>query len=163
MDMKKVYSVITSSFVIIVLLVTSVNSSDWLLEYNSGNHHVNPVIGSNVWKVFQMDNNDNVFSCNTVSIKHQTKNIIQVWEKIVYSEKGRDKNKQNITKKGYDKLSHSLDLVEVDCKRGMSRFLSITDYDKDGLVLNSLSFDKPEWNQIVPDTEMDTLQKKACE
>ena len=163
MDMKTIGSVITLSFLIIVLFVTPVIGSDWLLEYNRGNHYETPVIGSNVWKVFQMDNNDNVFSYNTVSIKRQTKNVVQVWEKIVYSEKGREKHNQEITKKGYDKLSHSLDLVEIDCKKEMSRFLSITDYDKDGLVLNSLSFDKPEWDHIIPDTTMDTLRKKVCE
>ncbi|MEN6373534.1 MAG: surface-adhesin E family protein [Smithella sp.] len=161
--MKTIGSVITLLFVNIVLLVTSVNGSDLLLEYNRGDHYVTPVIGSNVWKVIQMDNNDNVFSYNTVSISHQTTNIVQVWEKMVYSEKGRAKHTQDVTKKGYDKLSHSLHLVEVDCKKGMSRFLSITDYDKNGLILNSDSFDKPEWNHITPDTPMDTLRKKVCE
>lgn len=160
--MKTIGSLITLLFLIIGLLVTSVNGSDWLLEYNRGDHYVTPVIGSNVWKVFHMDTNDNVFSYNTVSIKRQTKYVVQVFEKIVYSEKGREKLTHNVTKKGYDKLSHSLHLVEVDCKNGMSRFLSITDYDKNDLVLNSDSFDKPEWNHIISDTMMDTLRKKVC-
>lgn len=161
--MKTIGSLITFLFVNIVLLVTSVNGSDLLFEYNRGDHYVTPVIGSNVWKVIQMDNNDNVFSYNTVSIRHQTKNVVQVWEKKVYSQKGREKRIQDVTKKGYDKLSHSLHLVEVDCKKGMSRFLSITDYDKNGLTLNSESFDKPEWDNIIPDTTMDILREKVCE
>jgi hypothetical protein len=64
--------------------------------------------------------------------------------------------------KGFDKLSHQLTLVEIDCLQEKFQVLSITEYDTNGKVLNIDSFDDTNWNYIPPKTFTDTLRKKVC-
>jgi len=146
---KTVYSVISLSFLIILLLVT-------------------PVLGSSDWVKLGW-NREGVYTYNKDSVKHRTKGIVLVWVKLVFNNEGREKyiqNKRNTVQSigGYDKLSHSLFLEEIDCKKEKYLILYFTDYDTDGGVLyNSRSFfDKHKWEYIRPDTVMDTLLKKVC-
>lgn len=122
-------------------------------------------LGSSDW-VECMKNNDGVFFYNKKRIKHRKKNIVQIWEKLDFSDEGREKwieGKRNmeLSIKGYDKLSHSIGMIEIDCKKGMSRGLSMTDYDTDGIVLYSYD-NKQDWSYITPDTLIDTFRKKFC-
>lgn len=66
--MKTIYSVIFLPFLIILLLVTSVNGS------------------SDDWVEYGRATNDNIHSYNKVKILHRTKDIVQVWCEIVYSD-----------------------------------------------------------------------------
>ena len=114
-----------------------------------------------------------VKSGNDVSYKMENiqnnggKYIVQVWEKRVYSDKGREEIIQDMTKKGlstegWDKLSDKKILSEEDCKKHRYRFLSQTFYDSDGKVLFSHSYDKQEWVYIVPDSKFDSFRKEVC-
>lgn len=147
--MKTVYSVIFLSFLFIILLVT-------------------PVKGSSDWVEYERSNTGNIFLYNKVSVKHRTKDIVQVWYKLVYSDEGREeciqqlKNRGFLIKEEWDRLSHRLVLKEIDCKNEMSRFLSVIFYDTDGSVLESKSFDKRDWGYIVPNSNMDILRKTVC-
>jgi hypothetical protein len=145
--MKIVHSVIILPVLIILLLVTPVfGSSDWVeCETN--------IYGGN-------------YSYN-VNIKHMRKNIVQVWNKIVYSDEGRERYIQNMRDngmsiEGYENLSETQRLIEIDCKKGMSNILSIIDYDKNGKILISDSYNNKEWNDIRIGSMMDTLRKKVC-
>jgi len=144
--MKPVYSIISLSFLTILLLVTPVIGSDWV-KYGG-------------YK-------ENIYLYNRVSVKHMKEDIVQVWGKIVFSVEGRKKDildmrKWGLSTKGYDKLSHILDLYEIDCKGRMSRILYVTHYDTDGSVIKSFTYDKPDWSYIPPGSKMDTLRKKVC-
>jgi hypothetical protein len=145
--MKTVYSVISLSFLIVLLLVTAVNGSDW-------------------WELGK-DNDGNIRFYNKISIKHKTKNIVQVWTKTIFSDESRRDYIQHREKKGLstekgDKLSHVLVLQEIDCKKKKSQILSIIQYDTDGNVLFTQSYDKPEWRYIISGSVYDTLRKKVC-
>ena len=147
--MKPVYSIMSLSFLTILLLVT-------------------PVIGSSDdWVEYGISYDDNVYFYNKVNIKRTTKDIVQVWGKVVFSKEGREQyiqklRYQGMSTEGYDKLSHNLDLEEIDCKNQMYKFLSITHYDTEGRVLNSGSSDESNWSYISPDSTMDTLRKEVC-
>lgn len=122
-------------------------------------------LGSSDW-VKCIENNDGVFFYNKKKIKHRTKDIVQIWEKLDFSDDGREKlieGKRNmeLSIKGYDKLSHSVVMIEIDCKKGMSRGLSMTDYDTDGVVLYSYD-NKQDWSYITPNSLIDTFRKKFC-
>ena len=126
---------------------------------------VNPVIGSDWVKYWRYK--ENIYFYNRVSVKHIKEDIVQVWGKVVFSDEAREKDIQGMRKwglstEGYDKLSHTLDLYEIDCKNQRYQFLSVTHYDTDGSVIKGLSYDKPDWTHILPNSIMDNLRKKVC-
>jgi len=147
--MKTISSIISLPFFIIILLIT-------------------PVMGSSdEWVEYDMSKNGNIYSYNKVNIKHRTKNIVQVWIREVFSDEGREKIIQPMRKGGlpteeWEKLSHTLVLDEIDCKKRRHQILSITHYDTDGKVFFIHSYDKPKWDYIVPRSTMNTLRKKVC-
>ena len=147
--MKTVYSVIFLPCLIILLLIT-------------------PVIGSSDdWVEYGRSYNDNVYFYNSVRIKPTTKDIVQVLTKKVYSDVGKqeyieERRKVDFTTEGYDKLSHTLDLYEIDCKKKMNNLLSISHYDMDNKILYHHSYDKPDWNYIISSSMFDYLREIVC-
>jgi len=114
-----------------------------------------------------------VKSGNDVSYKTENiqknggKFIVQVWEKEVYSDKGREELIQKMrdnemSTERYDKLKDTMTLYEIDCKKKRRNILSVTDYDTDDKVLFSHSYDKQEWVYIVPDSKFDSFRKEVC-
>jgi hypothetical protein len=142
-DMKTIYSVLLLPFLIILLLVTPVNGSEDWVEYSSSND------GTNIYY-------------KKVSIEHRTKDLVQVWFKVVFSDEGKKDYVDGMTERKWDKFSHILILQEIDCKKQMVQILSITDYDTDGKVLETKSPDKPEWDNVIPGSMGDNLREKVC-
>jgi len=148
-DVKKVNSVIFLSFLVILLLVT-------------------PVIGSSDdWLEYGKDTSGDVFSYDKTTIQYRTKDVVQVWTKKVYSDKGREelgqmKIKNERWTEDYDRLSHDVTLYEIDCKKQRSQVVSFTYYDTDSIVFKSYSYDKPSWSYITPDSQYDILRKIVC-
>jgi len=143
-DMKKIISVISLLFIFLFLFVGCVSSSSNLVT--SGN-----VVS---YKMENIQNNGGKY-------------IAQVWEKEVYSDKGREeliqKMRDNeISTERYDKLKETMSLYEIDCKRKRKNILSVTDYDMDDKVLFTYSYDKQEWVYIVPDSKFDSFRKEVC-
>ena len=122
---------------------------------------------SSDWVVYG-EKNDGVYSYKKVNIEKDGGNHkVQIWNKKVFSNKGREQEIQNrkeseLPTKGYDKLSRNLDLIEIDCKKRMKQLLSIISYDTDDKVLYSADI-KREWQYIVPDSLSDFLRKQVCE
>jgi hypothetical protein len=142
--MKKISSVVSLSFLVLLLLVGCVSSSSSLVK--SGN--------------------DVSYKTENIQI-NGGKYIVQVWEKEVYSDKGREELIQKMrdhkmATERYDKLKETMSLYEINCKKKRKNVLSITDYDTDGKVLFSHSYDKEEWVYIVPDSKIDKFQKEVC-
>ena len=122
---------------------------------------------SNGWVEYDRDNYGDVYFYNKASVKHTTNDIVQVWCKVVYSDEDRKMLIQQLRKaglpsNGYNKLSHRLHLEKIDYKKRKYQTLSLSEYDTDGRVLFSGSSDKQDWEHIIPDSIMDTLQKKVC-
>jgi hypothetical protein len=147
--MKKNFSLISLSLLIIILLASH-------------------GIGSDDWVEYSKDDKGNVYLYKKGPIDNDGgRYVVQVWEKKIYSVKGGDQYTQNITKdgifnEGYDHLSKEMNLMEIDCKNQMSSVLSIVKYDAEDKELRSTQFDNPEWKYIVPDSRWETLQKKVC-
>jgi hypothetical protein len=143
-DMQKIISVVSLLFIFLFLFVGCVSSSSNLVT--SGN-----IVS---YKMENIQNNGGKY-------------IVQVWEKEVYSDKGREeliqKMRDNeISTERYDKLKETMSLYEIDCKRKRKNILSVTDYDMDGKVLFTYSYDKQEWVYIVPDSKFDSFRKEVC-
>jgi hypothetical protein len=149
MNVKKVYSVIFLPYLIVLLLVTSVDGS------------------SDEWVALGDDSYGDTFLYNKSKIEHITTDIVRVWDKVVYSDEGGKRwiqfnIKGTYSTEGYDKLSHTLFLTEIDCEKERYRHLSLTDYDKDGMVLTGRSYNEPHWSDIPPNSVMNTLRNEVC-
>jgi len=124
-----------------------------------------PSFGSN-WVICEMDN-FGVHYYNKEKVKHKSRDIVQVWTRLVFFQEGKEMyalKKRSIIEPmatGYDNLSETLCVYEIDCKREMSRFLSMTDYDEDGNILYKTPR-KSNWYYITPSSIKDTLRKTVC-
>ena len=122
---------------------------------------------SSDWVEYYKDDDGNVLLYNK-KVNIDKEGIVQVWGKRVYSEKGRqrfiqNRMKEGMSTEGYDKLSNTQDLYKIDCKKQMVNLLSVVRYDTNGEVMYSKDIEEPEWDHIILDTVMDTLQRKVCE
>jgi hypothetical protein len=147
--MKKISSVICLSFIVILLFVTS-------------------VLGSSDWMKYEVDNEGNVHFYKKGSIDKEGGNyIVQVWDKWVYSDKGRETYIQLLRKRGrsaeeYDKMSYDIVLREIDCKKNRNRTMDTFIYDMDNKLIDSSSNKGLEWNYIVHNSVGDSFRKKVC-
>jgi len=127
---------------------------------------VSPVFGDN-WIQYGTGSQGNIYSYNKDTVKWKTNNIVQVWKREDFSVEGREKRIQGLIGKGlptngYDKFSHEMGLIEIDCEEMKRNLLSIVDYDTDGNVLLSSSYNEPDWRYIVPGSVGDGLRKEVC-
>jgi len=105
---------------------------------------------------------------NSKNLSSPSKNIIRVWEKAIYTEKGKKQNLQDmkdkgLSTKGYENFEHSKSLMEINCSTKMLGLLSFVDYSKDGNVLKSIDISNlSEWGNIVPGSRGETLYKEVC-
>ena len=142
-------SVIFLTCLIILVLVTSINGS------------------SDDWVEYQKSKNGDVFLYDKVSVQHTTQYIVQVWGKCVFSDKGReeyirDRKNKGVSTEWSERVTQVLYLYGIDCKKRRSQIISITEYDMDGNILSSNSYDKPGWSSIPPDSRVDNLREEVC-
>jgi hypothetical protein len=121
------------------------------------------------WEFFGFDRSGNAWFYDTESIS-TFGNIVQVWEKEIYSEKGKQNYikslvQKKLSVKGYKNLDCSLDLLKIDCSKRRFQMLNGIDYASDGSVLYSADFseNEAEWSPIYPGSVGEVLFKKVCE
>jgi hypothetical protein len=94
------------------------------------------------------------------SITRPSKNIVRVWLRWDWTEKGVMVMVGDFGKK-YENLSHSIDLHEINCVEKTIHSLSLTAYDnKRGVIYSSSS--PLKWDSIVPGSIIEILYKKVC-
>ena len=147
--MKTISSVIFLSFLVLILLVTPVIGSDWI-EYDRDKD-------GNVWSYLKVN-----------SKKEVGKYMVQVCEKEVYSDIGREKQIQlrssfGLSTEGWDKLSYDLYFSKIDCKKRRKILLSTITYNANDEQLYNVSIDKSKWRHAIPDSKDEKLLKKVCE
>jgi len=144
--MKRVYSFIIIIFLFIIFVNPVISSSDWV-EYSRTN------VGNGLfYKKGRID-------------KDGEKYLIQVWEKEIFSDRGRDNFIQYLGRDGSsmrNKPSYLINSSEIDCKRQMNRTLSVVVYDVDDKILTSHLVKEPKWEYIVTKSNMESLRKKVC-
>lgn len=124
---------------------------------------------SSYWVEYHKDDEGNVTYYKWDSNEpNKGKDIVQISEKMYFSEKGREHllqlQKQSGNKaEGWDKLSHVIVASEYDCKNHRQRLMSHVSYDTNGNVLGTVTIAEPQWTPIIPDSKGDILQKKFCQ
>lgn len=146
--MKKISSVIFLSVLVVFLFVSCDNdSSDWVQYQND--------VNGNVRSYKKVDGKNNIGN-----------NMVRVWEKNYFSDKGREEFIQYMIARGhsaeeYDKLAYMVYLYEIDCEKQRLHILSVSQHNKDNKKF--LSGDKEsEWINIPPGSLGDSLQKNVC-
>ena len=97
------------------------------------------------------------------NITRSSKNIVGVWARLEYTEKGIS----GIVKefgKHYENLSYSLELWEINCAGKKHRLLSITSYSVEGNILytNQAGVAPPPWKIISRESVGESLYKAVC-
>jgi hypothetical protein len=101
------------------------------------------------------------------SIANTAKGTRTVWIKRTYSDSGKadmisQRARDNQTTEGYEDLSQSNMLFEIDCHKRMATGISVTDYNKNGKPLDSVTFRDRTWEPISPETMGEILFKAVC-
>jgi hypothetical protein len=94
------------------------------------------------------------------SITRPSKNIVRVWTKNNFTEKGVLNWVGDLGKK-YENLSYTKVLMEINCVENKLRRLSGSCYDNKGDVISPSSFPS-EWDFIPPETIAESLYKAVC-
>ena len=98
------------------------------------------------------------------SIRHPSKNIVEVSEKQEYTNKGINFMVSELGKK-YENLSHLITLWQISCADKKFRFLSLTYYSKEKraiyLVLYSSEHGE-EWSPFIKDSLGERLYQAVC-
>jgi hypothetical protein len=146
--MKKISLLICLSFVVISLLASCQKSSSAWVEYKKDKD------GTIYYKKIKTEKDSDKYV-----VQFKTKNIFsdEYKKEIIHS---WEKHEKSI--KGLNELSHDIDLFEMDCKKNRYRLLSSTIYNNYGEELYSTSHEKPKWNDIYPNSEMERVQKGFC-
>lgn len=94
------------------------------------------------------------------SITHPSKNIVRVWERRNFTEKGITDMVVSFGP-SYKNLSFSMCLYEINCIEKMARILSLTYYDNKGGLIHTIS-SSSEWTFIIPESIDESLYKEIC-
>ena len=151
--------------VIVIIIMMAVSIGCWKNKTNEQSSV--SVTSAAEWVEYGTTSDGGVLLYDKARIKHQPKDIFQVWNKYIFSDESREKFMKGLRKTGpltenWDGLSQMTYLNEIDCKKGMSRYLSKTFYNKDQKVIIQVPFDKPVWKQITPESHLDNLRKIIC-
>jgi len=117
---------------------------------------------------YKIDIDENVYFYKKGSIKHLTKDIVQVSVKTVFSDEGKKYELEFLRENGlpnvekYNSLSYEISLEKIDCKNNRSQFLSLTSYDADNKILFPYSYKEQKWEDINPGSLLDILLKEVC-
>lgn len=100
------------------------------------------------------------------SIKRVSKDIIRVWHKTTYTETTYTEKSMQDVIKGFEfepkEVSCSIALFEYDCSEKKVRTLSLTTYTKAGDAIDTISYDSPSWNFVIPDSVGEFLFNIVC-
>ena len=111
------------------------------------------------WKFYTESENEKFF-CDVESITKPSKNIVKVWVKMEYTDRGVNEMVKELGKK-YENISYTKSLEEINCSDNKSRTLSLNDYSKEGKIIFGSNREN-EWEYIVPESVTDTLRKAVC-
>ena len=101
------------------------------------------------------------FFYDTASIVRPSGNIIRVWVRHIYNEKGVNTWVKKLGEQ-FENLDYCLELVEFDCPKRKMRLLSAHYYSKDGNIIQSSEFPKPSWWSVRPEKIDGSLYKGVC-
>jgi hypothetical protein len=113
------------------------------------------------WKAYA-GTDDGIFYYDAENVIHPSNNIIRVWHKVVFSEKGIQGAVRTFGK-DYENLDYSISLREINCVEKKVRSLSVTYFSKGGAVLDSAGDYGADWHSIDPMAIIEGLYQRVCQ
>lgn len=113
------------------------------------------------WKVYGYGPDGTFTAYYDENVTRPSKSMVRVHEKKVFTEKGVSAVVERLGK-GFEKLSYSISLYELDCANKKERILSAVTYSDDGNVLSSESVSEPQWHSIIPDSFGEIFYGTVC-
>jgi len=155
-DMKKISSVVSLSFLVLLLLVASLPSVCFSEQPDS-----------KVWEGFGKDSLGGVYYYNKTNIT-KSSNIISVWTYTIESNDSKRKMVErwkNIDLEKsvkYQHYDHTIFGDEFDCKKKLTRRKEYIWYDDKGNVLDKYKNENSNWKNIIPESPLEILYDKVC-
>ncbi len=112
------------------------------------------------WKLFASNSEMGNFYYDVQRITHPSKDIVRVWVRLEYTEKGISRSVNELGE-AVKNLSYAIGLEEINCSGKRTRTLFFSHYSKEKTVLHTSSRDG-EWTDIVPDSNWEDLYKAVC-
>jgi hypothetical protein len=118
---------------------------------------------SRVWKFLGKDGGGSFWYYNKTNLTRSF-DIVSVWTFMTVTGDVRKKMikrfmKHNIKYKNFD---HLKSFNEIDCKKRLIKEIEFTDYDDQGHVLDKYTYNKSDWNGIIPGSVFEKLYQKVC-
>ena len=115
------------------------------------------------WKYTVMNVFEDVVFIDMASLTQPSDNIVRVWIKLVYSQKGAVEAVEETRKQKCKDVNYTLNLMEYDCREKRSRTLSEHCFSKDDSILDSQTYSNPLWESVIQDSIWTCVLKAVCE
>ena len=112
------------------------------------------------WK-FIGDNETFSYFYDTDNITRSSDGLMRVWSKVIYTDQGVMDYVKDYGEE-YKDLIYSLKRFEINCVEKNYRPLSMINYSKEK-VIDSVNFNKSEWDIFIPESIGESLYKEVCE
>lgn len=104
---------------------------------------------------------------DTASIRRLPDGTFEVWTMTQYTENGRQgtlarRSKYGLPMSGWDLLSFTVDLENIDCENRRSTVKARSHYSSDGKPLESVTINNPNSSPIVPGTYGEKILEAVC-
>ena len=111
------------------------------------------------WRLYDRDD-EYIGYYDARGITHPSKNIVRVWERWEYTDKGVIEKVKELGKE-YENINKTTGLVEINCSEKKWRMLSLNHYSKEGKIIFSAS-QEGQWDDIVLNSRVGALYKAVC-
>jgi hypothetical protein len=111
------------------------------------------------WRLYSRDDEYKGYY-DAKGITHPSENIVRVWQRWEYTDKGVIEKVKELGKK-YENISQTAVLDEINCSEKKWRMLSLNHYSKEGKIISSVS-QEGQWDYIVPNSRVGALYKAVC-
>jgi hypothetical protein len=124
-----------------------------------------PVFASSQWVDFYEGKMGNMSAYKKVTTKN---GVTRCVVREVFSDKSREiflqnRKEKSFSTEGYEKLSNSQSLNEIDCQKKEIMNISVFYFDSDGKMLHSAFVSQPKWVKVPNDAFFNALLKEICQ
>ena len=122
----------------------------------------------NDWELFHETRDGTDYYYNVNLMRYQAGDTVEVWVRIFVGDDDKKKITEIMTEgqyagSGWQRWSHNICLLEVNCTHRHLRWIQFSYYDNSGNTLYTSSSErKGAWESIEPDSMGANLQKKVC-
>ncbi len=112
------------------------------------------------WK-FYAETQFGSYHYNAEDIGYLPRNIVRIWQRLVLTNQGRVHLAGELGRE-YEHVREIVVLREIDCMSRRSRILEVAYCRERRKVMKSESYERFDWDSIIPDSVDDILRHTVC-